>query len=55
MWIIYALLLCIAADNDFSQIGVENVDSTLATVAILNAVALVTAWGMGLPAGNRAA
>ena len=47
MWIIYALLSAVfaALTTILAKIGVENVDSTLAT-AIRTAVVLVMAWGM---------
>ena len=46
MWIIYALLSAVfaALTTILAKIGVENVDSTLAT-AIRTAVVLVRAWG----------
>ena len=47
MWIIFALLSAVfaALTSIFAKIGIENVNSTLAT-AIRTVVVLVMAWGM---------
>ena len=54
MWIIYALLSAVfaALTTILAKIGVENVDSTLAT-AIRTAVVLVMAWGMVFLLGKQ--
>ena len=54
MWIIYALLSAVfaALTTILAKIGVENVDSTLAT-AIRTAVVLVMAWGMVFLLGRQ--
>ena len=47
MWIVFALLSAVfaALTSIFAKIGIENVNSTLAT-AIRTVVVLVMAWGM---------
>ena len=54
MWVVYALLsaLFAAATSILAKIGIENVNSNLAT-AIRTAVVLVMAWGIVLVTGKQ--
>ncbi|MDR0293354.1 MAG: EamA family transporter [Oscillospiraceae bacterium] len=54
MWVPYALLsaLFAALTSILAKIGIENVNSTLAT-AIRTVVVLIMAWGMVLIAGKQ--
>ena len=53
MWVLFAILSAVfaALTSILAKIGIENVDSTLAT-AIRTAVVLVMAWGMVLLTGK---
>ncbi len=53
MWVLFAFLSAVfaALTSILAKIGIENVDSTLAT-AIRTAVVLVMAWGMVLLTGK---
>lgn len=54
MWILYALLSAMfaALTSILAKIGIENIDSTLAT-AIRTVVVLVMAWGMVFITGKQ--
>lgn len=55
MWVVYALLSAVfaALTSILAKVGIQNVDSTLAT-AIRTVVVLILAWGMVFIAGSQA-
>lgn len=55
VWVVYALLSAVfaALTSILAKVGIQNVDSTLAT-AIRTVVVLILAWGMVFVAGSQA-